>query len=271
MQLYTFKSGTTIQSADINYNFDQIRQVIGSKSTADALVLPGRMTLGPLGTASISALRDRATDTDRHLHLGWNVNESYSGSEVVLSRIQAGPAMEVRLGTKGFQIFGTTATSGTLENQLAPIFEVGYSSSITLNADWSFVSTQNGNTSPNLNEYRLMFTPLPSPQIVVPLTANYLASTTTYNLSSSNFGISRYHGLSLTVSAEGDTDDADLQVYGSGLDPWTGIVTVVPKRQKMSVNGIVVFDLKNQTNPVITVVSNKKIKNLVVRATGLWK
>jgi hypothetical protein len=268
MNLFTFNPGDLIVSAQINANFQEFVRVLGQNSTATELALPGRLTLGSSGRATLSALSDKVEGGSKYFHIGWNAEEFLQGSKVQLQRrVANSPSAALRLGDQGVEVFYNTASQSA--TSLTRVWGIN-SDRAYLNPNWSFSSRATGTRA--ISDYRLMLTPLTSAVTihnVATVAAN--AAPRSIDLSKTNFGTTNYHGVEVHVTATAGTAGSEVSVYGQGLDPYTGVILTLGSNQRMSARGCVVLKRGSSPSQTISITNTGGLSALTITVVGLWK
>lgn len=265
MNLFTFKPGDLILSSQINYNFDQIRSVLGQDSTKEELSLPGRLVIGPSQKGSISSLSDATANSVKYLHIGWNAEESIVGNNVTLQKVDAvSGSSAIQLGQNQISLLlSQTASSSPIR-----VFGLNDGNRIFIHQDYSFVEKPEGTLE--ISDYRLMFNPVGT------ALATYSNSGTTDALNatkdiSSVVGSRKYHGVEVSITATAKTSPVEIAVFGQNLDKYTGVVFNLESSQKATERGCVVFARGSAMSSTIAISASAPVASLSVSIVGFWK
>lgn len=271
VKLFEFKPGTLILSSEVNSNFNQFVDIIGVRSNDDQLVLPGRISFGERQAATISALTDRAEANNAYLHLGWNAKEVFNkdASVGVARSVNNEGAAFLRVGTRGFSVFGTTDTSGNLIPNRMRLFEINTNKYIYVHPKWSFSNSAGKPAA--LDDYRLTLSPLTTPVEVLSIgkNAEYDA------VKEINLSIPNYHGVELFITARRrNANDLPplIVIKGNGMDDRSGFKTRMYDTGTSIWQGRAFFSRTNgNTETKLKISVNNTINALSVAVTGVWK
>lgn len=271
MNLFTFTPGDLIVSSQINANFREFQNILGEKSSAEELALPGRVTLGPTRRASLSALSDKVGGNPDYLHIGWNAEEYIGGSGIELQRrvAQAGSSA-VRVGSNGFSVF--VAPQGTSVTNMPAVFAVRANNTAFLHPNWSM--TVSRDTPDEISDYRLMFNPLSTPIEILKRSATAASSTFTVNIAdiSNRLGTTNFHGVEVVVNAVTNRGVfSEVYVHGLDMNEFTGLVLNLGSEQRVSERGCVVFKRGSSGNQKLRIRSTGALSSLTINVVGLWK
>lgn len=204
---YTFEPGEIASSAEVNANFASIADAIGQLSTATEFRPPGRIILGPRGNYAIDARTDAAVGAESYLQLGYNTDAFLEGGTWKLRRFTTNePATALRVGNAGFAIYTTSRTNGDLTKQFTKVFGI----TATTTDDRVYVRphfTRNDAVPNALDDYRLTYVPLSTPQAIyneVGVRANaYTWTAASFSGVASNARVVRLSGYATAGSTDG--------------------------------------------------------------------
>jgi hypothetical protein len=154
---YTFISGNTAKSSEVNANFNYLMDLIGQASVPGSVSQLGEFKVGPRSLALFTGAQDTGPDADAHFQLAWNVNWNKVGSVWRFDRrITNQPATSLRIGRGGLEVYTTSQTTGDLNNQMTRILRLV----ATSGEDYMFlkddIHLQNyDGTARNVQDYRL--------------------------------------------------------------------------------------------------------------------
>lgn len=271
VKLFQFKPGTLILSSEVNSNFEQFVDIIGSRSNDDQLVLPGRLSFGERQAGTISALTDRAEADHAYMHIGWNAKESFnSDATVKVTRtVNNERSAFLRLGDQGLSVFGTATTTGDLKPAEMKLFQISTNKYVYVHPNWSFT---NSNGKPDaLDDYRLTLSPLPTPVDILTIGTN-----TDYAVVKKlNLNIANYHGVELYISATRNNAKATppvITIKGEGMADKSGFKARMYDTGTSIWHGRAFFSRKNgNTKTNLSIEVDNTINGLTVAVTGVWK
>lgn len=185
---YTFLSGKTAKSSEVNSNFNYVMDLLGQLSVPGSIQQLGEFRVGPRALALFTAAQDTGADADAHFQLAWNVNWNKVGSTYRYSRrVDANPATALKIGKRGLEVKTTSQTSGDLDNQLTTVLRLA----ATTGEDFMYlkddVHMQNyDGTARTIQDYRLTTVFLENP---IPIYANKWVGKGTTIFNAYNLGV----------------------------------------------------------------------------------
>jgi hypothetical protein len=174
-----FEAGQVAASSEVNENFQAVADAVGNDSTASRLNLPGDIVFGERDNAQISGLSDNASKSSRSfMQISWNAEQYGWGSAAKYRRFHDGePAVQVRLGYNGFEVWTTSRTSGDLNSQLGRVFQI----KATPGEDYCFIGfgiTRKGEVPASIEDYRLTLVHFNTPKTIYENTTIYAGAKT---------------------------------------------------------------------------------------------
>lgn len=239
----TFAPGTTAESAKVNENFDYFDSVLGTTSSANALRPPKSIQIGPRKNVNITAERDTSTGADSFVEFSWNA-EAYLSSGIWKVRrfLSNNTAGLWRLGKDGFNVWGTSATSGDLNAQIAKYFGVDWSDGEerVFIKSTAHITNKDGAAS-GIQDYRLTYVPLNTPQTVRNNVTLNSGSTT---FTATNYGVDASAvAIEVVAAMKTNSSSASWRIMqansSSNLSWYTGLILQSEAHGRQSVSGTV--------------------------------
>lgn len=239
----TFVPGTTAESAKVNENFDYVDSVLGTTSSATAFRPPKSIQLGPRKNVNITAERDTSTGADSYVEFAWNA-EAYltSGVWKVRRFLSDNTAGLWRLGKDGFDVLGTSTTSGDLNAQIEKYFGVDWSGGeerVYIKST-AHITKKDG-AATGIQDYRLTYVPLNTPQTV---RNNVTLNSGTTTFTASNYGVDASAvAIEVVAAMKTSSSSADWRIMqaasSSSLSWHTGLILQAEANGRQSVSGTV--------------------------------
>lgn len=165
---YIMHPNQRARSSEINRNNDYIMQILGTVVGDDRLLLNREFVFGVRNNALLSSLHDTGAANYKYFQISWNAdwNENPSALGTYLfSRVVAGEnATAIRIGSDGFSVLGTSATTGELNGQMKTMFKVCATvgeDRIVIGENWH-IQRYDG-LARNIQDYRLTYTIMEQP------------------------------------------------------------------------------------------------------------
>lgn len=165
---YIFYPQQKARSHEINRNFQQIMQILGTVVSEDRLTTPREFLMGKRENAILSASHDTGNPGYKYFQISWNADWSRdpnNTSRWLFSRIVSGEnAAAIRVGEDGFSVIGTSSTAGELDSQMKTMFAVRATTGedrVVIGENWH-IQRYDG-LARDIQDYRLTYTILTQP------------------------------------------------------------------------------------------------------------
>lgn len=165
---YIFYPQQKARSHEINRNFQQIMQILGTVVSEDRLTTPREFLMGKRENAILSSSHDTGNPGYKYFQISWNADwarDPGNPSQWLFSRIVSGEnATAIRVGEEGFEVVGTSSVAGELSSQMKTMFKVQATTGedrVVIGENWH-IQRYDG-LARDIQDYRLTYTIMTQP------------------------------------------------------------------------------------------------------------
>lgn len=241
---HTFIAGDVAASQEVNDNFNYLMNIIGQLSTEGRIQPLGELLVGARSNTLLTGAQDTGNLSREYYQIGWNADFNLVDTTWKFSRfISNRAATAIRIGSKGFEILGTSETSGDLDSQMSTMFAVR-ANKTSVNLDYYYMG-QNwpiqsyDDVARDKEDFRTLYTPLETPYSIY---HNASLSATTRVFRASDFGIptnAQAIALSVEFKAGGSRANIRFMRERDGRRESEGFVVHAPANEYGSGWGVV--------------------------------